>query len=285
MKWTTKHLAVTGVALIALTNAVVLAGVAYNRSGAPESTLKLTERELDVSRSRGGRENSGLSVRLRWRVLAEERMGDAYWYRYGGSFQGSPAWLDNAKMASLGFDVSIPDTEIETKRAFKRELPRDVLLVLEFDGPAYQEALQGVERAAEKLRQKNKPESLKLADEILPIERDHNSRLFVVDAGLQLEVLRARYPDRSRYAIVRGQVSPGGRFASGPGRHTGYVSALDVDLLNVPLDLRGTFRGGITQGPIALDVPSTGSRHEAVVAFGKRLEPWLAGAVSTAGSR
>jgi hypothetical protein len=279
MKWTTKHLAVTGVALIALTNAVVLAGVAYNRGGAPESTLKLTERELDPSRAGGGRENSGMALRVRWRVLAEERMRDGYSYYYGG-YQGSPAWLDKAKMAALGFDVSLPDTEHETPRSFKRELSRDALLVLEFDGPAYQESLRGVEAAAEKLKSKNTPESLKLAGEIIPLERDANSRLFVVDAGLEVEALRSKYPDRSRYAIVHGQVSPGGRYGSGEGRHGGYVSGLDVGLLNVPLELRGAFPGGVRV--VGLDAPSRGKGHEADVAFGKRLEPWLVGAARKA---
>jgi hypothetical protein len=279
MKWTTKHLAVTGVALIALTNAVVLAGVAYNRSGAPESTLKLTARELDASRPGGGRENSSLVARMRWRVLPEERARDGFWYRYGGAYQGSPAWLDNAKMASLGFNVALPDTEIETKRSFKRELPRDVLLVLELDGAAYQESLRGVELAAAKLRRNNKPESAKLADEIVPLERDHNSRLFVVDAGRDAAALRSKYPDRSRYAIVHGQVSPGGRFVSGEGRHTGYVAGVDVDSLNVPLELRAAFEGAVSDRAVALmNPPSRLGRHEAEVAFGKRLEPWLVSA-------
>lgn len=46
MTWSRKHTLIAGIALIALSNAVALIGVAYNRSGEPESELRLSSASL-----------------------------------------------------------------------------------------------------------------------------------------------------------------------------------------------------------------------------------------------
>jgi len=70
MTWSLKHTLISGLGLIALTNAVALVGVTYNRSGEPEAKLSLTQRELRTPyRWYGNRENSGLALSLIWRVL------------------------------------------------------------------------------------------------------------------------------------------------------------------------------------------------------------------------
>ena len=46
MRWSRTHTLVAGLGLIALTNAVALLGVAWNRSGEPDATLQLSQREL-----------------------------------------------------------------------------------------------------------------------------------------------------------------------------------------------------------------------------------------------
>ena len=46
-----KYGLIAAIALIVLTNVVVLAGVAYNRSGEPDATVTLTERELNLAGS------------------------------------------------------------------------------------------------------------------------------------------------------------------------------------------------------------------------------------------
>ncbi len=45
-KWTRGHTVGVGIGLIALTNAVALGGVWWNRSATPESALTLSQREL-----------------------------------------------------------------------------------------------------------------------------------------------------------------------------------------------------------------------------------------------
>ena len=73
MTWSRKYTLVAGLGLIVLTNAIALFGVVYNRSGAPEATLRLTQRELRTPyRWYGGRENRseerrvGKECRSRW---------------------------------------------------------------------------------------------------------------------------------------------------------------------------------------------------------------------------
>ena len=69
MRWSRAHTLIAGAALIVLTNAIALVGVAYNRSGEPDSTLTLTRRELQMSyRWWRDRENSGIALRLLWRM-------------------------------------------------------------------------------------------------------------------------------------------------------------------------------------------------------------------------
>lgn len=116
---------------------------------------------------------------------------------------------------------------------------------------------------------------MKRAGAILDEARNLESRLFVVDAGLDAEALRAKYPDRSKYAIVRGQFRPSIRMANSTRTHAGHVEEVSVDAINVPLELRGAFEGAMPR----MQVPASKAKFEATVAFGRRLEPWIQDAV------
>ena len=233
-----------GLALILAANAVVLAGVAYNRSGEPEAVLKLSQRELPMPGEWGFEgENSAVSLTIAWRVHPGPG-SDAY--DFGYSYGGEAMWLDRAKLESLGFEVLEPD------RRDKRQLPRDALLVLEVDGPAYRAALQRAEERA-----KRKPEEWMLRQ--LKHERETSSRLFVVDAGADLAALRTKYPNRSQYAIVKGKVRL--HRASRGKTAAGFVAGVNVTSVHVPVGMHGAVRRG--------------GAYEATVAFGRRLEPWL----------
>jgi hypothetical protein len=189
----------------------------------------------------------------------------------------SPAWLDRAKMESLGFDTTVPDNADLQARTFGRQLSRDVLVVLEMDGPTYQLSRAAARVAAEKIAATNTRDSAKEAKEIIDEEDNIRSRLFVVDAGLDPAALRAKYPDRSKYAIVGGRVAPAGtRYSRTHTDHSGSVSALHADTINVPFELRPVFEGAQDRyrrsnaRPVVL--------YDATVNFGRRLEPWLAAA-------
>ena len=280
MSWSRKHTLIAGLALMALTNAVALVGVAWNRS-AEEAKLRLSERELHAPyRWYGNRENSGLALNIAWRVLSEPADATAlYGWSYGVT-GGAPSWLDEAKMRELGFDTSTAGDAQRGRVRYEKQLPREVLLVLELEGQTYRRLLelaaQYVAREEAKLASspadKNYEARVKNAREALERETSRNSRLFVVDAGLDAAALRAKYPDRARYAIVRGQVRPAITDAKSA-RLGGYVTDLAVESINVPLAFREALAGAAASSPY--DERSR-SRFEATVAFGRRLEPWIA---------
>ena len=282
LNWSRGHTLAAGLVLIALTNAIALGGVAWNRSGEPESVLRLTQRELLAPHGYGlGREEGGLQLSVSWRVLSADMDATYYW-----NFQGEPEWLNEAKLASLGFDVSPPAARRASWR-YDRQLPREALIVLELDGPAYQMALERARaRAAQEAAKgtatgKTGPGTpAEQAATFLKNEETSNSRLFAVDAGRDARALRAKYPDRTRYAIVQGKVRPYHRTRRGKEeRWTGYLEVIENARVNVPLEFRRAFEstpGALPRAGAAGDRPA----FEVMVAFGKRFEPWIVAAAA-----
>ena len=254
-----RHGLLAGLALILLINAFALAGVWYNRSGEPDSRLPLSEREL----SRGYqdmRENSGLSLQLQWRMLASPD-GDLRYNRR----------LDEAQMRQLGFPA--PDAADCTPRC-RRQAEREVLVVLELDGPAYREALRRQQERLEQARQALAalPEDKPLAQrrdsaqrELDQLERD--TRLYAVDVGRDRDALRQRYPDRQRYAIVHGLVRP----SYGERQLNGYLRQLSIEQINVPQ----RWRPQLGRLPVGRSSAAGTPQQRIEVAFGQRLEPWI----------
>jgi hypothetical protein len=293
MRAAQKKLVWAGVLVLVLTNAVALTGVAYNRMNPPDSVLTLTERELgpEWSWMWWGEENSGLSVQLQLRTefapdpMIKEPQGWQGFATYAGF--GRVRWLDRDKLAALGFDVNMAPTEEGSEKHYGHMLGREVLLVLEFDGPTYDRALQDTRDRLARLEQKtagepdNKGVNLQLqnAREDLQSEEHNRSRLFIVDAGLDEASLRQRYPDRSHYAIVRGNVRPdisGDRTAA---KLYGRVTAVHCESIHVPLHFHAAAPGRPSQvhSPI---VPHSESKQPLTVqvAFGRRFEPWIVSA-------
>jgi len=272
MKWTSKTALIAGLALITTTNLVALGGAAYNRSGEPDSSLSVTQRELQPDHIGVYRkENSGLTLHLRWRVLQQAEIRSVY--AFDGAGGGAPAWLDAAKMAELGFDrkIMVNRSAADAQWRHERQLPRDVLVVLELNGPVYQQALERARRAATEVESKNeRGEGKKNAQEIIDRAERRSSRLFAVDAGLDRDALRAKYPDRQTYAIVRGQVRPAWEPS---GKISGTLYDLSAAAINVPLEMRAAFDGALP--PSYQRSMDEGPHFEAKVAFGQRLEPWL----------
>lgn len=276
-----------GVVLIIASNAIALLGVAWNRAGTPDSQLVLSERELQDADWWRDRENSGITLDLHWRIPLPttpiDDRTDAW--RYTSTRSGPPHWLTADKMRSLGFALpaaSEQATDPETRD--KRLRSREVLLVLELDGPDRQRSLQAAQarhKETEALAAANPDKSefkdrLKHAHDALREEQDEASRLFAIDAGLDHAALRARYADRSRYVIVRARVRPwmhGERDkAQDP---AGFIQDVLNDAINVPQAYRLIFERKV-------QLPAGGTVRPApfaaVVAFGQRLEPWLVSA-------
>ncbi|HSD96756.1 MAG TPA: DUF4824 family protein [Sulfuricaulis sp.] len=281
-KWTRTHTLVAGAILILATNAVALLGIVYNRGDA-ESALTLTQRELYLPYNWGfEKENSGIVLTLQWRALAEEpEVNDGLPTNYTG-FGSKPDWLNKDMLAALGFDVSTPEDTPQGRMYYDKMLSKDVLLVLEFDGPAYRAALERAQRRMQNEAalltansgKKEFEERVKNAKRSLYQEERINSRLFVVDAGLDAASLRARHPDRNRYAIVHGQIQPRLVEIKRKPKLIGFISDLSITQINVPSHYRRIFE--------PLQESARTNQHDAAVtpykvsvAFGKRLEPWI----------
>ena len=269
MKW--PHTLIAGSAIILLTNAVALGGAGYNRSGNPESRLQLTQRELQRSAWRSGKDNSGITLTLNWRFEQQAELNEFNFGMYSSRW-GNPVWLDKAKMAELGFDVEKLASTAEYRRRYRESQPKEVLLVLELNDRAWQHHLQ---RAREYVEESRKllaasPANAEMqrkarnAEENYKHELEKGSRLFAIDAGLDLQTLRAAYPDRARYAIVHGLIRPTTTQVKNETRIGGNITELHAGLINVPLGYRRVFND-----------PAS---YEVTVAFGKRLEPWIVAA-------
>lgn len=275
---------IAGIALIAMTNVVALGGVAWNRGGEPESAMKLGMRELSVTRGGFNRESNGVMLNLVWRTPARDSKELSMWSYAGG---GTPPWLDEAKMVELGFVA--PDMKTYADLSRRRGTSREVLLVLELDGPARQAQLELVRaKTAEQIdkaaTQAEEParRSIEQAQKWLEREENEFSRLFAVDAGLDRETLRRRYPDRARYAIVPGRIASAFDRKGQEVEMRGYLRGVTTDTLNVPYDFRSQLADNNHS-------PRDNARNKlkgasVTVAFGRRLEPWIV-AIEQPGTR
>ena len=286
MKGARGYFLLVGLGLILLVNAIVLAGVAWNRQEPADSRLQLSERELSDSYGYGRRENSGIGLSLDYRWPSEEE--DAL---YSG--------VSPEQMAVLGFWLPAERDEVSIRR-YRRQQEREALLVLELDGPAYRREVQLAQTAqAEAQRlQKLAPDNPDLqraarqAEERLLREQHAASRLLVVDVGADLATLRARYADRQRYAIVRGHVRPFAhrRELHGAGEGTegnasqsrwqwqlgGHASSSGLARIHLPQRWHRLFNSLPRGGAYAQQEVERHTRLFTVeLVFGRRLEPWI----------
>ncbi|TCK18242.1 uncharacterized protein DUF4824 [Thiogranum longum] len=277
MTWKNRHTWIAGLGIIILTNALALAGLAYNRSGEPDARVMLSERELKLPYYWGRkRENSGLALTLNWRMNSASDNKSYYSSRY------SPApWLNQAKLALLGFPVEEATGHAENRRRLNHSLPREAFLVLEFNGPAYQAELtrqQMLSKQQQALADRN-PGNQKLAkaakdsQERLQHEQYKASRLFVIDVGLDAQVLRQHYPDSARYIVQRGSIRA--RVNKQDDQQwvvQGFVSEIAITRVNIPLQYRSAFE------PFMIDDAGKQARdpnYQVTLAYGQRLEPWV----------
>ncbi len=242
--------------LLVLVNGLVLAGAAWNRSGMPDATLILTERELPMSMWLPEPDgNSGISLRLRV------------------PFRGDYAWLDEVKLRALGFDLARPEGGM-----VKEPLSRRAYVVLEYDGAAWAARLRQKEEAlAELSAQIAKGEATeqqrKYAQQQLKRMRSQESRLVAIDAGTDAVALRARYPDGGQYLITPAEFDVGYRYRS-PGesdaKTRGYIRRILVDSIHVPAAHHQAIKQAARRG-------ANGPGYRVTLHYGRRHEPWIAG--------
>jgi hypothetical protein len=267
-----------GIAVIVIGNAVVLGAAAWNRSGGARTELSLTERELAMPAFRQ-EENTGLFLSL---VLAQDRpsiTGPAdppesrLVVREPDLRHPRLDWLDRDKLGALGFNVDLDPEDPRAPRFYASQSARQAFLALEMDGDAWHAWLAS------------------LGDEAtIEAEQTTRSRLFAIDADSDAGALRRRLAGRPRCVVVPCDIHVAlAERTDRPRTLTGLIDALPARDIFVPRELRARLEPFMPRRSLekmrreaavrnepespALKPP----RYQAALAFGRRLEPWLAG--------
>lgn len=255
-------------ALVIASNLGAWGFAALNRSGEPEATLELTERELRLPAKQA--ENTALALEL---VLERPRQpGPRHPPREAG-------WFDRAKLESIGFDCRRPVTK-ENERHYRERPPRSTYAVLEYDGDAWRRQVEA--SAAEPPEPPSAPAGTGGAPEpgtprrtaLDPLRDTH---LVVVDVGNDPAALRARYSDRRRVTIVEATAAL--QFVNNAGQApflAGRVLSVLPGEINVPREWQRLLGGLQTEpAPATGPPPPHEPRFRVTVKWGRHLEPWI----------
>ncbi len=200
----------------------------WNRAAPTGGTLPLSEREL-VLQERPGDSTVAL-LEVSWRAGTDP----------GGR---RPEWLNQAKLAELGFDCRVPLATPEARQHYRRLGPRPVWLALTLLEPS-----------------STNP----------PPARAASTRLTVVDAHRDAMALRRRFPDPTTHVVVPGIVRltfhDGSKEAAAPREPEvrGWIGTLLPPMLFVPRPFS-----------IPLLAAAPPPAFTATVAWGAQHIPWL----------
>jgi len=264
--------------LVLIANAVVLGGVQYNRSGTPEATVELTERELHVGYAHD--ENSSVSLRLNWNRMADRS-----------------EWFDRKRLEELGYDLgAMTDADDRAGRRYRTGQERKAYAVLEYDGPAWQTWLADERQKLAKMQAevesgKVTAKTLESAQKRLVWNESNTSRLLAVDVGRNPEALRQRYTDRSRYIITPALVRLNYRYpvkekgvVKEPARVYGSISRILTDSIHVPGEMQAPLaalqrRSSKYRSPVYYEGVKQAEpqqpHYRVTLVYGKRFEPWV----------
>jgi hypothetical protein len=267
-----KPLFLAAIAILAVSNAFVLAHVALNRSGEPDAEMELTARELQYY---GGRsDDSSVVLMLRWTNTAPE---------YPTGPPGQPAgWFDAKKLEELGFDLSVPADSPKAQRFYENLRSREIFVALELEGPAWEAWLKDREPRME-TETSYSPQIPR--EERLSIERETTPRLVSVDVSLDAAALRRKYPDRKRVmilqALVRAKLEPEQRASAEaplrPAYLRGAITRLAIESINVPEPLSRSFEGQ-SYTPWTYDakqIKINPPPYSVTLRVGSKYEPWV----------
>jgi len=268
----------------------VLAGVAYNRSGEPDATVQLTERELHWQKrwDLTDKEDTGLYLTLKWNMPGFKSHRWDYTHKKN--------WLNQQKLAEMGFDTSFPLEDKKANRYYSRQLPRQAYVVLEYNGDAYRdwlkEAKERIEEIKQELIEEKKPEKKKnLENDMRHVQREliTHSHLFAVDGGRDPELLRKQYSDKSKYIITPAVFDISMHYIprkKAPPKSpkkpylSGWVRKISIPQIHVTSDYRTFFISDIktyTRTYLPRDKPLSDleSRYQVTLNYGRRYEPWV----------
>lgn len=246
--------------LILMTNGVILSGVFGNRLGEPQAQLKLTERELALV---SPKESSSLGFRLHWKTLPDAETPE---YQHYFSF------LTESKLLALG--VEVEELKQKPKESRKNTKEKEVFVVLELEGKHYQMALRRAQNHLEQLAlaEPDNKEQINDAKRELQRVQQGESRLYLIDAGLDAQELRELYPSRTQYLITKGILKTYFSQQNSEERLVGRIQRLSVTDLHLPLPYKKTLEGIITRNWSERDLPP---RYQVQVSYGNRFEPWV----------
>ena len=160
--------------LVMVTVAVFVGAAGWNRSREPQLTLVLTERELPLAGTNAAPgDHPGARLQI------------AYEYRHDPL--DARNWLPESRLREIGFTFNVPVGSPQAIDTYDRVPPRIAWVVFEFDGPQWHDIARRRAMAEPRMPGPTMP-----------------SRLVPVDVGLDLDVLRARYP--SGHVILRGVI-------------------------------------------------------------------------------
>lgn len=279
------NLAIIAAALLLLVNVIVLAGAAYNRSGEPIANLQLTERELSLPyyRAYNKKENSGLALRLNWKVAPDFSEKSSY-NRYSLSNYTNPNWLKENKLKELGIDIEkAKANKNDSRYGYQSIDSEEVIVVLEYDGESFQKILKNAENDIKQYRTgvKKSPDNkelirqLKQHEESLVALKISGSRLIAIDAGLELKALKEKYNDSSKYLMLRGEVRP--RWSKDELK--GRIRQLYLSEVHVPLPYSKEINEITNRETTSNNYNSRKEkpRYQVELNVGKRLEFWAGG--------
>lgn len=246
------------VVLVVLSNAVILAGAAYNRMSPPVQQLTLTERELSLPSwaMRGDSENSQLTLRINWQVAQDE----APEYNYARDLKVSPQTLSALQLKP----INCPDQE-------RRHKSVQGWVALEFNGPAYRQRQQQLKQALADLKDiESEQESYSRYQNRLERALISDSRLFAVAVAPDVEELEALLESSTEvHWFVPAELSASGKCSD---------RQVSINrLLNGDLHLPNSQRDGlpILDPRAAYQQQPEPPRYAVQVAIGRRYEPWV----------
>jgi Domain of unknown function (DUF4824) len=268
-----RPLLLAAIALLVVSNVVVLAHVAMNRSGEPDSEMELTARELQYYGSRS--DESGVALMLRWTNTAPEYPP--------GPPTDAQGWFDSKKLEELGFDLSVPADSPKASRFYGNLRSRAAFVALEWEGPAFEAWLTDREPRLQTETSYGPQVSLQ---ERVEIERQTTPRLVAIDVSRDGAGLRRKYPDRKRVMILQGLVramlQPEGRISAGaplrPAYLRGAITRLAIESINVPEPLSRRLNGQ-SYSPWTYDgnqVKINQPPYSVLLRVGSKYEPWVA---------
>lgn len=273
--FTSKKLVWLAVGCILLVNAFMLGKVYINRS-AVIAQLELSERELQLPYNYGfTKEDSSARVSLRWATPNTEPINIElnHWrWQHDRSLQ-----LSAAHFVSFQFPVCTQKTRFRQKQSG--------WVLLEFNGKSYTDYVAQVEQyhqlimgltatANGELAEKELAEKRKSATEFLTAAQTTNSRLFLIDAAAERELLEAVQRERQssstgNLVIVPAEVRADFYRCDNNEKRTTEVviDSLAVESLYIPNRLASDFPSDDHRRPTV--------KFTALVNYGRLYEPWI----------